>query len=400
MTISDYYDDKIVDAERWISELDQSQLQRRTNEELIDGFMAKHGLELFTIDPLRETALRDAAGNGVAVVVPITSSASIERILILDTDTKNMSFSNRRIFYNPNDLTLSATCAMDKGEIQRRRQHLTDQVGRWSNDITAGQTKMRSAIAAALAARREQLNVQEARLDAIAHETGIKLIRKAAIGSVVVVTPKVKPKIAPLLREPTRDQRRVLDEGSLTGILELIDAQARQFERTPTVFQRLAEEDLRDVILSSLNAVFDGQAAGEAFQGLGKTDIRLVIDKGEIFIAECKKWDGPGSLKDATKQLLDQLTWREGYGVVIVFSQNADFTAVRRSIAETIPGLARVNGTLRTFGEHHWGCHFSLPSDSGSVVEVRFLAYNLFTERPSGRSTVSAPPTNGEASSR
>jgi len=40
-------------------------------------------------------------------------------------------------------------------------------------------------------------------------------------------------------------------------VIRLIDAQGASFERTPEVFAKLGEEDLRDIILSMLNAIFE-----------------------------------------------------------------------------------------------------------------------------------------------
>src|SRR2546428_1369195 len=121
---------------------------------------------------------------------------------------------------------------------------------------------------------------------------------------------------------------------------------------------------LRDVILSSLNGVFAGAAIGEAFQGLGKTDIHLRISQGEVFISELKIWRGPATLAEVVKQLLERLTWRDAYGVAIVISRNADFTGVLRSIETTLlqlPGVAL--GTFRKLGENTFIARFSLPSD-------------------------------------
>jgi len=96
----------------------------------------------------------------------------------------------------------------------------------------------------------------------------------------------------------------VLDRDKFEAIVELIDNQGRQFERTPTAFQALSEEALRNIILSSLNAVFEGAAVGEAFQGVGKADIYLRISQGQVFVAEVKIWDGPASLAEVVAQLL------------------------------------------------------------------------------------------------
>jgi len=105
-----------------------------------------------------------------------------------------------------------------------------------------------------------------------------------------LLPPKSKPQEDP-----------VLERDKFVGIVEIIDNQCRQFELTPTAFQGMSEEVLRDVMLSSLNGVFAGAAGGEAFRVLGKTDIYLRITQGEVFIAELKVWSGPASLAGGTR---------------------------------------------------------------------------------------------------
>ena len=108
------------------------------------------------------------------------------------------------------------------------------------------------------------------------------------------------------------------------------------FERTPLTFSKLEEEELRNVILSHLNGVFDGNAVGEAFSKRGKTDIYLPINKGAVFIAECKYWKGAKTLESAVKQILGYLTWRNSFGVIILFSNRKSFTNILSTVDENI----------------------------------------------------------------
>jgi hypothetical protein len=117
----------------------------------------------------------------------------------------------------------------------------------------------------------------------------------------------------------------VLERDKFEAISEIIDNQCQQFERTPTAYQGMSEEALRDIILGSLNAVFEAAAVGEAFQGLGKVDVHLRISKGKVFVAEVKIWGGPATLAEVVQQLRDRLTWRDAYGVAIIVSKNTDF---------------------------------------------------------------------------
>jgi hypothetical protein len=121
--------------------------------------------------------------------------------------------------------------------------------------------------------------------------------------------------------------------------------------------------------------VFEGAAVGEAFSGLGKTDIHLRISRGEVFIAELKMWEGPASLAGAVAQLLDRLTWRDAYGVVVMFSKNAAFGAVLRGTEATLSDLpGAIKASIRKNWPNVFVARFGLPSDASRRSK--------FTSRP------------------
>ena len=143
---------------------------------------------------------------------------------------------------------------------------------------------------------------------------------------------------------------------------------------------------MRDTILGSLNAVFEGAAGGETFRGNGKVDIHLQIAQGEVFICEIKFWRGPGSLDEVVAQLRGRLTWRDSYGVGIVFSRNAGFTEVLAAVQQTLPGLKGfMPESLRQMGEHHFIARFAIPSDKARTAEIYILVYNLYLPDPGRR---------------
>ena len=169
---------------------------------------------------------------------------------------------------------------------------------------------------------------------------GIPLVKKADISTVVPTAVKVRAKIAPLMPATRKaEEVQVLDAERFGAIMELLESQCQQFERTPQAFSELQEEGLRDIVLSSLNAVFEGAAGGETFRGNGKVDIHLQIAQGEVFICEIKFWRGPGSLDEVVAQLMGRLTWRDSYGVGVVFSLNAGFTEVLAAVQQRLPSL-------------------------------------------------------------
>ena len=54
----------------------------------------------------------------------------------------------------------------------------------------------------------------------------------------------------------------------------------------------MPEERLRDILLVSLNAFFEGESTGETLNGKGKTDILMRIGDRNVMVGECKIWGG------------------------------------------------------------------------------------------------------------
>ena len=109
----------------------------------------------------------------------------------------------------------------------------------------------------------------------------------------------------PFVPEPT------LDMQEYEHILSVISNMVTVMERSPKAFCGMNEEDMRQHFLVQLNAQYEGQATGETFNFEGKTDILIRVKDKNIFVAECKFWDGPESLKKALDQLLGYATWRD-----------------------------------------------------------------------------------------
>ncbi len=87
----------------------------------------------------------------------------------------------------------------------------------------------------------------------------------------------------PLVRRiqpnPATKEEYIFDRGKVLDIIEIVDNQGIQFEKTPSSYKSLGENALRDIILSTLNSIFAGSATGATFLHKGKTDIYPRIDR-------------------------------------------------------------------------------------------------------------------------
>ncbi len=120
-------------------------------------------------------------------------------------------------------------------------------------------------------------------------------------------------------------------------------------ERNPSTVAKLDEEEIRDLLLINLNAVFEGQAAGEVFNGNGKPDILIRDGDANIFIGECKIWDGHSTVPQALNQLLGYLVWHDTKAALLLFIRRVDVSAAIEKAVDEVEKYP----TFKRRGLHH-----------------------------------------------
>jgi hypothetical protein len=160
-------------------------------------------------------------------------------------------------------------------------------------------------------------------------------------------------------------------------ILRTLRAIGNSMERTPGTFSKLEEEELRSVFLAALNAQFEGGATGETFNAEGKTDILIRHDDRNLFIGECKIWQGPAALNEAIDQVLGYACWRDSHAAVLLFVRNKDMSAVVEKIP---PAVTAHRNFLRQVGERapsEWHFKFRQKDDSSRELSLAVQAYHV-----------------------
>lgn len=214
------------------------------------------------------------------------------------------------------------------------------------------------------------------------------LIQKIDIPLEVVDRNSVKPidfgirsNIQTLVPPKPKEQKEyTLDSDKVLTVIEIINNVATNFEAAPDTYHKLEEEELRNIILSSLNSVFAGKATGETFSKRGKTDIYLNIDRGNILIAECKWWKGEDTINEGISQLFRYLTWRQNFGIVVLFSKNKGFTQVLDSVKNAIQTHQSYKNRFREISSSHFESIHTFPEDEKKTVEIHTLVYNVYSE--------------------
>lgn len=239
-------------------------------------------------------------------------------------------------------------------EIDKIEEHLS-----WSrNDIDRHNQRIRTEVPGLVARRRQELlatrNLQadigfpiRRRPDANTYSVPINRRRLRS------TQPAARPAAAPFRPEP------VLSSADYEDALAVLRNSRNALERNPSTTAKLTEEQIRDLLLINLNAQFQGTAAGEVFNGYGKTDILIRVEDRNIFIGECKIWKGPKTIDDALDQLFDYLVWRDTKAAILLFIRNADVTtAIDKAVnkIEEHPNLKR-RGPSQTEERHDFVMH-------------------------------------------
>ena len=334
-----------------------------------------------------EGTLRDFAAQRGIVEVPILPNKDLDTISKLQGNTFSMSYSDKDFHWGHDTVSRSFPVKdyqyqIDEqgiaNEVKRMHQSIEETI-RWKNEaIVKCNQELLAHIKFHIQQRRGAIEQQKDKMAALTKTIDIPLKKKPSAGAQVVRvahTPLVQ-RIKPKAKLP---EEYVLDAARVHDIISLLDNQARSFEQTPQVFKDLGEENLRDVLLSNLNSVFEGGATGETFSKNGKTDIYLKIAKGQILICECKIWGGKALYAETIDQLRSYLTWRHNYGIMITFAHIKDFTKVLRESEEAIKNHPSYLGGFKKIADTHFVSKHKVDDDE-KEVEVHHLFYHLYAK--------------------
>jgi len=242
-------------------------------------------------------------------------------------------------------------------------------------DIKAHNKKLKEDITRKVHQRRKQLGaIKEA-------VQKIKIpIRRRDDAPDVTKLPIRKKIIEPLKSKKHSDPEYAISDEIYEHILNVIRHEGISFERTPTTFAVHDEEELRNILLAHLNSHFEGQASGETFRKMGKTDICIESENRAAFVAECKLWKGGKALLEALDQLLGYITWRDVKAALVLFNKDvAGFKKIQEKVLGILqdhPNCVRVENL---FNDSEWQLILKSKEDPERLITVRVFLFNLHT---------------------
>ncbi len=215
-----------------------------------------------------------------------------------------------------------------KSDFDRRLAQIQEYLATQKQDCNDWHTKLPDTVRTQLEARKKRI------LDGLnlTQSLGFPLHRRVDSTYAVPVARKRVVVEMPTPKTGTYAAEPELRLEAYEDILQTISSLSLMMERSPSAFTSMGEEDLRNHILVILNTQFEGRVTGETFNREGKTDILIREKDRNVFIAECKFWDGPKSLTGAIDQVLRYASWRDTKVAVIVFNRRKDISAVLAAV--------------------------------------------------------------------
>ena len=252
------------------------------------------------------------------------------------------------------------------GYARRHADRVNDQVGEFNDTLPSLAQRL-------VAERRDKFLADRQTAAAL----GVPLKRRADAPE-TYTSPVARRRLLPTMppMEKARFQpEAVLDMPEYEHILRIVLNMARVMELSPGAFKTLDEEDLRTHFLVQLNAQYEGLATGETFNFEGKTDILVRWEGRNVFIAECKFWDGPAKLTATIDQMLSYTSWRDTKTAILLFSKNKDLTSVLERIPPTVEKHA--NFKRRIAYESGFRCLLHHRDDPARELLLTVLAFEV-----------------------
>ena len=187
----------------------------------------------------------------------------------------------------------------------------------------------------------------------------------------------LKKEIKSFPAKKKQEESWYISDKDYSYIKRVISQECNSFEHSPSACQKLNEEELRNLLLGTLNTHFDSMATGETFRKTGKTDIRIQFKNKAAYIAECKIWHGISELKKAIEQLFSYTTWKDIRTSLIIFNKDIkDFSLVINKVkTELSTNELKIN--ISEISKNEWQCTFKKASDSQEEIQLHVIVCDI-----------------------
>jgi hypothetical protein len=333
-------------------------------------------------DPYSDLA-RNFPGYHVVVHIPFEGDAGL-----FSVRPSSFTFNPPRGRVKDGDLILTIEYARDSqpnidGEVNSFIGTVSQWLGFARGDIDSYNHTLEQQARQAIEGRRQRIEQRDAHLaqSAIPERRPGESGKKTYIPDVLVRRP------TPSLPETRADDKPptlepVLDEGVFEHILGVIRMQARQMEQSPGTYWQMGEEDRRQTIVATLNTHYEGRAHAEAFNVEGKTDILIRHDGRNLFICECKFWNGAEGFAETIDQLLRYTGWQDSKLAIVTFVREKGLTAILKKARMALEEHSQFVGWKDAASETELRATVHWPGDEERLVDLNVF----FVHTPESKS--------------
>ncbi len=395
---SEYLDRKRTELKDAIESYDKNNFLNTDENELIDYFYEKHTIEIpvllvdqkYMFEPKeadidvsedRRRDIRDRSrpfyikGSSFNCIIPFQGDAAF-----FNYQPSTFTFNPPRAIVKGQELIIEVrTLEPNNSEISRyfeeQISEISSYLGYLKRDADQFNTNSRQWITELVTYRKKRLN----EANKTAKLIGIPIIKVGDYNSTLSIP--IKPKkvvVQPVARNNyTTPSEYILSPEMYDNILESINNMALVFEKSPSAFRNLEEEAMRFLFLIPLNAMYGLSASGETFNFKGKTDILITWEGKNVFIAECKFWEGEKAFNEAIDQVLSYLSWRDTKTALIIFNRNKNFSKVLTAIQSAVTNHSCFSKEIGKKSETIFQYTFHHPEDSQRAVHLAVMAFDV-----------------------
>lgn len=378
-----------------VNEWNADHLLKAPEQDVIDSLLGQHGMQAPVMHRDRLEALEsrdravpvpdimgrrvDARETEIVFAVPCSGDMQVFR-LQPDNSSIFMGGPAEQIVGSEIHVPWQGTPTTDPSAIKEQINRIFDQM---ENNLARARAqiehhnKLVEETTRRLVMERKGKLLADRQLEAA---LGIPIRRKS--GPPIYAVP-VTRRVVGLDRSKTHSSIPFAPEPTLSSqdyeeVIKVLLHARNALERTPLTVAKLGEEDIRNVLLVSLNSTFEGRGGGELFNGEGKADIVIRVDDRNVFIGECKIWDGPKAVDEAVSQLLKYVVWRDSKAALLIFIRDGDATSLIKKTIEKIEAHANYKRTLpqrEAKGRHDFVIRAN--DDQEREIQLAFLPFIL-----------------------
>ncbi len=287
-------------------------------------------------DPYSDLA-RNFPGYQIVVHIPFEGEADVFKLR-----PSSFTLNPPRGRLKGSDLLLTIEYARDQQpDFDGQVNGFIGTVGQWLGfaraDIDSFNSGLEQQARQAIAGRRQRIEQRDAHLA----QSKIPVRRPGESGKKTYIPDVLVRRPAPSLPKSRADDKApalepVLDERVFEHILGVVRMQSRQIEQSPGTYAAMGEEDRRQTLVSTLNTHYEGRAHAEAFNAQGKTDILIRHEGRNLFICECKFWNGPEGFTETIDQLFRYTGWRDTKLAIVMFVREKGLAAILKKAKATL----------------------------------------------------------------